>query len=302
MTNRSENAIKIACGYTIPITKYGLPPSLENHLKAMDEIRQAGFSAFEMELFAGNNEYIDGWHRVIQKSRDLNLDVPSIMAVTEEMFSLDTGRQKKAIDDFKIICDMVQEIGAGLITNCFYLPPELTPKVKTELYHGGPPRTIDIPAGFTWSLLYDIVIRQLTECSSIARERGLDFAMELRAGDFISSVDGLVYIFDKVGSDNIGVVFDTAHVHATKEYLELAILKFNKYIKLVHLSDNDGTHAYHLMPGNGNIDFKSLINWLKFIGYKGYLIVDISGIDDILNNAVKMKGMLEGLIHVQEPV
>jgi sugar phosphate isomerase/epimerase len=288
--------INVACGYTIPITKYGLPPSLENNLRAMEEIKQAGFSAFEMELMAGNDEYIKGWNKVIQKSKSLDLRIPSIMAVTYEMFSLDRKKQEQSIIDFTTICDMVQEIGAGLVTNCFYLPPELTPRKKTELYHGGPPKTIQIPDGFTWSALYKIVVQQLTKCADIAKKRGIDFSMELRAGDFLCSVDGLVNIFNVIGKDNIGVVFDVAHINATKEYLELAILKFGKYIKLVHLSDNDSTQAYHLMPGKGTIDFPGVITRLKSIGYSGYVVVDISGIEDILNNAIKMRIMLEDLI------
>ena len=295
-TYEQKSIMKVACGYTIPITKYGLPPSLENNLKAMDEIKQAGFSAFEMELVAGNREYKEGWKKVIRKSKDLDLKIPSIMAVTNDMFSLDRKKQEQSIFDFTAICDMVSEVGAGLITNCFYLPPELTPKKKTELYHGGPPKTIRIPDGFTWSELRGVVIRQLTECADIAGKRNLDFAMELRAGDFLCSVDGMVNIFDECAKVNMGVVFDVAHINATREYLELAILKFGKYIKLVHLSDNDGTHAYHLMPGQGNIDFAGVINRLKSTGYSGYVVVDISGIEDILNNAIKMRLMLENLI------
>lgn len=296
ITKNNKTNITVACGYTIPITKYGLPPSLENNLKAMEEIKKAGFSAFEMELFASNKEYIEGWEQVIKKSKDLDLKVPSIMAVTYEMFSLDRKKREQSIIDFTKICDMVKEIGAGLVTNCFYLPPELTPIKKTELYHGGPPKTIQIPDGFTWPVLYDIVIEQLSNCAAIAEKRDLVFAMELRAGDFICSVDGLVNIFNECAKDNMGVVFDVAHIHATKEYLELALLKFGKYIKLVHLSDNNGTQAYHLMPGQGTIDFASIISRLKSIGYSGYVVVDISGIEDILNNATKMRIMLENLI------
>jgi sugar phosphate isomerase/epimerase len=297
ITKSKKEMIKVVCGYTIPITKYGLPPSLANNLKAMEEIKKAGFSAFEMELIAGNKEYIEGWKEVIKKSKSLDLKIPSIMAVTYEMFSLDQKKRKQSIVDFTRICDMVKEIGAGLVTNCFYLPPELTPIKKTELYHGGPPKTIQIPDGFTWSVLYDIVIEQLSKCADIAQKRGLEFAMELRAGDFICSVDGLVNIFKECAKENMGVVFDVAHINATKEYLELAILKFGKYIKLVHLSDNDGTHAYHLMPGQGTIDFTSVINRLKSIGYSGNVVVDISGIEDILNKATKMRIMLENLIN-----
>ena len=50
----NDATIKVACGYTIPITKYGLPPTLENNLKAMEEVASVGFSALEMELIAGN--------------------------------------------------------------------------------------------------------------------------------------------------------------------------------------------------------------------------------------------------------
>jgi sugar phosphate isomerase/epimerase len=294
--NTKDAKMQVACGYTIPITKYGLPPSLENNLKAMEEVSSVGFSALEMELIAGNQEYIEGWKQVIQKGVELNLKIPSIMAVTYDMFSLDPGKQKQSIIDFTKICDMVHEIGAGLVTNCFYLPPELTPAVKTELYHGGPPKNISIPDGFTWDSLHEVIIKQLTECAVISQDRDLDFAMELRAGDIVSSVDGLVNIFEQCNMPNMGVVLDVAHIHATKEYLELAILKFGNYIKLVHLSDNDGTQAYHLMPGKGVIEFDKIIGRLKSIGYSGYVIVDISGIEDILDNSARMKIMLEKLI------
>jgi len=292
----NDATIKVACGYTIPITKYGLPPTLENNLKAMEEVASVGFSALEMELISGNEEYIDGWEQVIQKSEELNLKIPSIMVVAYEMFSLDQNKQKQSMIDFTKICDMTREIGASLVTSCFYLPPELTPAIKTQLYHGGPPKNIVIPEGFTWESLHEVIIKQLTNCAAIAHERSLDFGMELRAGDIVSSVDGMVNIFKQCAAPNMGVVLDTAHIHATKEYLELAILKFGNYIKLVHLSDNDGTQAYHLMPGKGTIEFDKIINRLKSIGYSGYVVVDISGIDDILNNSGKMRIMLEDLI------
>lgn len=288
--------MKVACGYTIPITKYGLPPTIDNHLKAMEEVRESSFSALEMELVAGEKDYVTNWERVIQKSRDLNLNVPSIMAVTYDMFSLDSQKQKQSISYFAEICALTRDIGAKMVTNCFYLPPELVPETKTELYHGGPPVTISTPNNFSWSTLRAIVLNQMIEMADAAKRNGLDFALELRAGDFLSSVDGIIQLMEETGADNIGVVYDCAHIHAVKEYLELAILKFGNYIKLVHLSDNDGTQAYHYVPGQGNIDFPGIIKRLNEIGYDDYLVVDISGVDNILAEAEKMKNMLEGLI------
>jgi sugar phosphate isomerase/epimerase len=212
------------------------------------------------------------------------------------MFSLNKVKREKSLEEFARICKMTAEIGAKLMTNCFYLPPELVPKHKTSLYHGGPPLSVNLPDGFQWPELRRIVIEQLIKSSEIASKNGLGFAMEMRAGDFISSVDGMISIFNDCKTDNIGIVYDVAHVHAIKEYLDLGIMKIKDYIRLIHLSDNDGTQAYHYQPGKGNIDFKNIIDTLKRIHYDGYVVVDISGIDNIMSEAIKMKKMLEDLI------
>ena len=43
--------MKVACGYTIPITLFGIPPAPEDHLKAMEIVGQNGFDAIELELY-----------------------------------------------------------------------------------------------------------------------------------------------------------------------------------------------------------------------------------------------------------
>ncbi|MDD4018372.1 MAG: sugar phosphate isomerase/epimerase [Kiritimatiellae bacterium] len=289
--------MKVICGFTIPITKYGLPPSVDNLLKVIKEVGDAGFDALEMEIETGNREYAERWDEVIARSKEQKVRVPSIMCVAYEMFSLDPAIQKASAAEFERICGMIQAMGAKLATLCFYLPPELIPEERTALYRGGPPVEVKIPDGFKWSTFRNVVIRQLSRCADAAARRKLDFAVELRAGDFLSSADGLIGIFEACRRKNMGVVFDVAHIHATKEYLEMGILKFGKkYLKLIHLSDNDGTQAYHNVPGKGNINFPKVIGMLKQVGYKGNLVVDISGVPRIMSEAVKMKRMLEDLI------
>lgn len=289
--------MKVTCGFTIPITLYGLPPSVDSILKVMGEITNAGFNTMEMEIVAGEyKEYADNWAKVINRSKELNLEVVSIMAVTYEIFSLDKQKREKSIEDFARICEMTAAIGAKMITNCFYLPPEMVPKERTSIYHGGPSVAVDIPEGFKWSELREIVIGQLKKSSEIATKNGLQFALEMRAGDFISSIDGIVSLFNDSGTKNIGMVYDVAHAHAISEYLDLGIYKLGDYLKLVHLSDNDGTRPYHYQPGKGNIDFKNIIDTLKKANYDGYVVIDISGIDNIIAEAVKMKIMVEKLI------
>ena len=289
--------MKITCGFTIPITKYGLPPSVDNILKVMGEISEAGFDTMEMEIVAGEYaDYEKNWSKIIQRSKDLNLEVVSIMAVTYDIFSLDKAKSDKAIQDYERICEMTAEIGAKMTTNCFYLPPEMVPAERTSYYHGGPSISVDVPEGFKWADLRNHVISQLEKASKIATKNGLTFAMEMRAGDFISSIDGIISLYKDSGLENIGMVYDVAHAHAISEYLDLGIYKLDKYLKLVHLSDNDGSRPYHYQPGKGNIDFKNIIDTLKKVNYDGYLVVDISGIDNIMEEAVKMKKIIEGYL------
>ena len=289
--------MKVTCGFTIPITLYGLPPSVENIIKVMGEIKAAGFDTMEMEIVAGEyQDYAANWDKIIKRSKDLDIEVVSIMAVTYELFSLDKKKREKSLEDLAQICKMTAQIGAKMTTNCFYLPPEMVPKERTSIYHGGPSVAVDIPKDFKWLELRQIVIEQLKKASKIASENGLQFAMEMRAGDFISSVDGVISIFNDCGVDNIGMIYDVAHAHAISEYLDLGVYKLGKYLKLMHLSDNDGTRPYHYQPGKGNIDFKNIIDTLKKVKYDGYVVVDISGVDNIMDEAVKMKNMLEKLI------
>lgn len=289
--------MNVTCGFTIPITKYGLPPTVDNIMKVMGEISEAGFDTMEMEIVAGEyQDYVDNWDKITNRSKEVNLEVVSIMAVTYDIFSLEKEKSEQAIEDFDKICEMTASIGAKMITNCFYLPPEMVPSERTSYYHGGPSISVNVPEGFRWSDLRDYVISQLRKSSEIASKHGLKFAMEMRAGDFISSVDGTISIFNDTGLDNIGMVYDVAHAHAISEYLDLGIYKLGDYLKLVHLSDNDGSRPYHYQPGKGNIDFKNIIDTLKKVNYDGYIVVDISGIDNIMEEAVKMKEMIEKLI------
>jgi sugar phosphate isomerase/epimerase len=74
------------------------------------------------------------------------------------------------------------------------------------------------------------------------------------------------------------------------------IPKLDGLIKLVHLSDNDGTNAYHHSPGQGNIDFPEVISSLKKVGYEGYVVVDTAGVPNIVEEAVRARDYYQRLI------
>jgi sugar phosphate isomerase/epimerase len=288
--------MKVACGFTIPITLFGIPPTPEDTLEAVEIVGRAGFEAIELELY---DELLEEHTRDLGALKaileEYGMVVPSVMAVEEKMFTLDPEIRERAIRDFDELTDLIVELESPLVSVCGYMPPEIRPQ-GTELYTGGPPTAVSVPDDFSWAEFWGGAVEQVRRCADIAARKGLTFTIETRANDVFSSTDAVLNVLKESGASNVGVILDVAHVHAGKEYLALVIPKLNGQIKLVHLSDNDGTQAYHHSPGTGNIDFLAVIASLGHTGYDGYLVVDTSGVDDIVNEAIKAREYYWGLI------
>jgi len=288
--------MKIACGYTIPITLFGIPPSPEDHLKSMEIVGQAGFEAIELELY---DDLLPEHQRDVGAMKEIldkyNMACPSVMAVEEKLFSLDPATKKKALADFDGLTDLTVELGSSMVAVCGYMPPEIRPQ-GTELYVGGPPTAVSVSDDFSWAAFWDNAVDVVKQCAAIAKPKGLTLTVETRANDVFSSTDAVMNLLKETGADNVGIILDIAHVHAGKEYLALVIPKLGSLINLVHLSDNDGTNAYHHSPGSGNIDFAAVIRSLGRVGFDGYLIVDTSGVDNIVEEAIRARDYYQKLI------
>ncbi len=288
--------MKIACGYTIPITLFGIPPSPADHLKGMEIVGQAGFKAIELEFY---DELVAEHRRDLPKMKAIlkkyDMRVPSIMAVEEKMFSLDPAIKAKAVRDFDQLTDLIVELGAPLVSICGYMPPEIRPQ-GTELYVGGPPTSVSVGEDFSWPAFWANAVDVVSQCAGIAGRKNLTLIIETRANDVFSSTDAVMNLIRDAGADNLGVILDIAHVHAGKEYLALVIPKLAGLIKLVHFSDNDGTQAYHYSPGQGIIDFPAVVRSLKRVGFDGYIVVDTSGVANIVEEAIKARDYYQSLI------
>jgi sugar phosphate isomerase/epimerase len=288
--------MKIACGYTIPITLFGIPPTPADHLKAMEIVGQNGFKAIELELY---DELIAEHRRDLPQMKTIldrySMTVPSVMAVEEKMFSLDPAIKLKAIQDFEQLAELTVALGAPLIAICGYMPPEIKPQ-GTELYVGGPPTAVEVSDDFSWPAFWANAVDIVRQFAAIAEKKGLTLIIETRANDVFSSTDAVMNLIRETGAKNMGVILDVAHVHAGKEYLSLVIPKLGKLIRLVHFSDNDGTQAYHYPLGRGKIDFKSVIRGLCRAGFDDTIIVDISGGPNIVAEAIKAREMIQKLI------
>lgn len=91
--------------------------------------------------------------------------------------------------------------------------------------------------------------------------------------DFINTLqEGLELIerFNKLGFDNIGLMPDLFHMNIEEKDITESLKIAKEKISYIHFADSN-----RYAPGQGHLDFKSVINTLKEIGYNGYVTLEI---------------------------
>jgi sugar phosphate isomerase/epimerase len=79
-----------------------------------------------------------------------------------------------------------------------------------------------------------------------------------------------------IDSPAVGLNFDIGHFYCVKDEPAPTVRRLAKYIRHVHLEDIAATRVHHhLVPGEGAIDFKSTLQALKDIGYKGWITIEL---------------------------
>lgn len=90
----------------------------------------------------------------------------------------------------------------------------------------------------------------------------------------------MLWILGAMTNPNVGVCLDTGHARLAGE-LETALHKLSGHLRMIHASDNRGTHDDHLPPGQGNIDWPHFLRLLHDSSFRGTLIMEIAGQSEI---------------------
>jgi len=72
---------------------------------------------------------------------------------------------------------------------------------------------------------------------------------------------------------DVGIAYDLSHAHINRESLE-EIIKYKDKIKMFHINDTIGSKDLHLMPYEGEIDYKRFWEILKEINFRGVLWIE----------------------------
>ena len=118
-----------------------------------------------------------------------------------------------------------------------------------------------------------------------AAAAGLKLIVEPRVGEIVRNPAAMLRLLDAVDEPNLGAILDTGHQYAQKELLPLSIAKLKDRLFYLHLTDNDGTRNYHLVPGEGTKDWDHFFEALQIIGYSGYGGLDMAITKEDLSTA-----------------
>ena len=94
------------------------------------------------------------------------------------------------------------------------------------------------------------------------------------------------YIIKNMDNDNVGICYDAGHCHAHFND-EFDWNLFKNRIFAIHLHDNDGTDDQHLLPFDGNIEWKEVIKKLKEANYNGPITLELCYRREYFKNSLK---------------
>ena len=292
--------MKISCCWMYAITKYGYPPSIENTLRAFDDMARLGFTFIECEGIREENMLaVHRRRRDFRKyADDRGLRFVNFCAVLPQIIDFDPAVHRRGLELFEKGIEVALDLGSQMIQIDSYTPPlKFTGEAPyKEAMRYGLQFHVEVDPAFSWPRFWDHFIATMSTCNAKAKSAGLRMTIEPRVGETVSNTDALLRVFDAVRDENIGAVLDTAHLHAQKEILPLSVEKLGKRIVYVHAADNDSKTNEHRALGEGTVDWDGVIAALKKHRFDGYIALDMGQVPDPDRDYARSKVILERLI------
>jgi sugar phosphate isomerase/epimerase len=294
--------MKMNLAWLYAITKYGYPPPINKIFNVIDDMKNLGFNAIELEVYTSKNllEFEEKKEEIKKYIKDLDLKVINLAAVLPELLDSNEDIRKKGIEYFKRSIDLAIFFESPMIQTDTFTPPlkfEGKAPYKGAIVFGEKYKVI-IDKDFSWKKFWKILVETMKKCAKAAKKNNLLFTIEPRIGETISNTDAMLKLLEEVNEENFGAVLDCGHLNAAKEIIPLSIEKLGEKIMYVHASDNDGRDNYHFAPGKGTIDWDGVFQALKKHKFNGYVAIDVGGeeIKNRLNEEVlEAKNFLEKL-------
>jgi 5-keto-L-gluconate epimerase len=126
-------------------------------------------------------------------------------------------------------------------------------------------------AGAAKDRMESMLLEALRECAGESREVSLAIEPINRyETDLLNTVSSALRFLEKLSLDQVGLLLDTFHMNIEEPSLLESIRMAKDCLFHFHLADSNRWY-----PGAGHVDFKSVVETLDQVGYRGWLSAEI---------------------------
>ena len=148
----------------------------------------------------------------------------------------------------------------------------------------------------------------LKDCVKMANDYSLKLAVENMDNPqfYVCSLSEAAELAEKI--DGLSITFDVAHLHIyksqkgisapEKQIAEETISLLSDHLTHLHLSDNIGAEDRHLIPGDGLINFKPIVDAVKKINYNGQVIVELWKPSNPVKAGIKALSVVQKMFNI----
>lgn len=150
---------------------------------------------------------------------------------------------------------------------------ELKPEGSTiiETVMGGQPSQ--------WESVRAAMVDRLSEWAKIAQQTNSTIAIKAHIGGAAHRPEHLRWLLEQVSSPSLKAAFDYSHFQLRGLDVKEAWAALASNTVFIHVKDSTGDQQkfQFVLPGEGTIDYVEYLNLIRNAGYKGDIVVEVSG-------------------------
>lgn len=236
-------------------------------LDCLETIRASGFCMIEVVFSPQHLDYKDlgAVRRTALRIEELGMEAYSFHAPFAndiDISSPDFAIREHALDEILRAVDAASLLG-----------------VHYFVIHPGP-ENADIPSREERMVRIENVISVLNRVAVRCAESGIKCVLENKLPHLLfGSSSDIVWILGSLDTNDVGACLDTGHAFLAGDLYNL-VYKLGPYLRMLHVHDNRGHSDEHLPPGEGRIEWGTLVRELVQVGFHGAMILEVSGAPD----------------------
>ncbi len=210
-------------------------------------------------------EQKDGIRTVLQQNRLVISNINAFM-----MNAINDARQKYWHPSWIEPDRHYRQVRIDHTMRALTLAKELgAPCITTE--PGGP-----VPAGESWSANLKLFVEMLKPVIAHAEKEGVLLLIEPEPGLLVETAAQFEELMTHLDSPAIGLNFDIGHFYCVGDEPATTVPRLARYTHHYHLEDIAATRVhYHLVPGEGAIDFAATLRAIKATDYTGWITIEL---------------------------